>query len=348
MACLVLGRITFKSQNKILFDLGIGYAIVQLEKIYAVRRTGVERFGAFVVLLLPVLALPGCGGLTSMQDSLNKFGSGTTTASTTEIAFLQNVQAFDCTTQFYTAATEWAGGTGQNYDISGTCNPEIITADQLSIRKNILSVVSLYASKIQALASTSGDKTLDTAGQKLAEQLNKAALSGKGITKSDKTIAAGVEGALIQLTNTALDQTRYNDARKAASDMQPYLTTVINALENENTDLAQEVQSRRGLLELSLRGIIDTLPKGDPEVRFDAVVNARQLLITSNPFGQETISSAQGPPIPDATALNSALDAVLSANLAISTASKGGIAAAVTDLVSRAQAAEADEAAIAK
>jgi hypothetical protein len=123
---------------------------------------------------------------------------------------------------------------------------------------------------------------------------------------------------------------------------------VINALENENTDLAQEVQSRRGLLELSLRGIIDTLPKGDPEVRFDAVVNARQLLITSNPFGQETISSAQGPPIPDATALNSALDAVLSANLAISTASKGGIAAAVTDLVSRAQAAEADEAAIAK
>lgn len=294
------------------------------------------------------LSISACTGLTQMQDSLNKFGTGAASVSTTEMTFFNNVQALDCSVQFYAAAADWAIGASSRYDITGACNPGLITNTQLEIRQHMLDAITAYAGKMRALASDAGDQTLDTNGRNLATNLNTLATRPGGITKADATIAAGVEGALIQLANMALDEKRYNDAKKAATDMQPYLETVVKEFKTENTDFASGIDSKRGKLELTLRKVVDTVPSEDKARRFVAVVGARNIARSANPFGQETLASTTGIPTPDASKLNTALDGVLNANKAISTAGKGGIAAAVTDLVSRAQAAQADQAAITK
>jgi hypothetical protein len=303
----------------------------------------------YYFVIVPVaLLVAGCSGLTQMQDSLNKFGSGATSVSTTEMAFLNNVQTFDCTVQFYSNASDWAVGAAANYDLTGACKPQIITTNQIAIRQHMLDALTAYAGKIQALASTAGDQTLDTAGQKLATQINTLATSPGGITKSDATIAADVEAALIQLANMALDQARYDDAKKAASAMQPYLQSVVTELEKENTNYATAIEGAQGKLELSLRKVVDTAPASNPTSRFESVVAARGIVRSANPFGVEVLAPATGIPTPNPAAMNSALDSVVTANGAIANASDGGISAAVTDLVSRAQAAQADVNAITK
>jgi hypothetical protein len=306
--------------------------------------------GAFRRLTIPAVSLTisACAGLTQMQDSLNKFGSGATSVSSTEMTFFNKVQALDCSVQFYSSAADWALGAAQSYDISGLCKPQLLSNDQLAIRQHILDGITVYAGKIQALASTAGDKTLDTNGQKLASQLNNLATKPGGITKADGTIAAGVEAALIQLANMALDQTRYKDAKRAATDMAPYLETVVDELKTENSDFGSGIDSKRGKLELALRKVVDTVPTNTQALRFSALIDARQVVRSTNPFGQEALNSATGIPTPDTNKLNAALDGIVSANKAIATAGEGGIAASVTDLVTRAQAAQADEVAITK
>lgn len=294
------------------------------------------------------LQLSACAGLTQMQDSLNKFGAGATSVSTTEMTFFNNVQSLDCSVQFYGQATDWAIGKTGNYDISGACTPAIITTDQLAIRQHILDAITAYAGKMQALACATGDQTLDANGRSVANQINTLATRPGGITKADATIASGVEAALIQLANMALDEARFKDAKKAASAMEPSLEVVINELKTENTAFAASIVSQRGKLELTLRKVVDSVPPSDQALRLSAVIDARNIMRSANPFGQEALSTASGIPTPDASKLNSALDGVLSANQAIASASKGGIVAAATDLVSRAQAAQTDETAITK
>ena len=294
------------------------------------------------------LMTSACAGLTQMQDSLTEFGAGATSVSTTEMTFFNNVQALDCSVQFYRYSADWAMGAAAGYDLTGTCAPQVITSPQLAIRQHILDAITIYAGKMQALASTAGDKTLDTNGLNLANQLNTLASKPGGITKADASIAADVEGALIQLTNMALDQTRYKDAKTAASTMQQYLEAVVRELQSENNAFAASIDSKRGQLELTLRNIVNSVPANDKALRFATVVGSRNILRSANPFGQETLSSVSGIPTPDASKLNSALDGIVNANKAIGATNEGGIAAAVTDLISRAQAAQADEAAITK
>ena len=77
---------------------------------------------------------------------------------------------------------------------------------------------------------------------------------------------------------------------------------------------------------------------------------------TANPFGAAPQPSAGAPPAldsntnPDSIAQqqNKALDGLVTANAALATAGTGGIVAAVNDLVARAQAAQAMQAALAK
>lgn len=295
---------------------------------------------------LACMALCACTGLTQMQDSLNKFGAGATSVSATEMTFFKNVQSVDCSVQYYDKTVSWAVGAGDNYDLTGRCTPELLRNEQLVIRHHMLDAVTAYAAKMQALASAGGDKTLDSNAQALAVNLNKLATQAGGITKGDAGIAAGVEAALIQLATMALDEKRYKEARAAAIAMEPYLETIVVELKTENLDFANSIDSKRGALELELRQVVDRATT--PTSKFGAVVNARNILRSSNPFGQEAISQASNIPAPDPTTLNSALDGLLSANKEIAHGSKGSIAAAVTDLVTRAQAAQADEAAIAK
>lgn len=296
---------------------------------------------------LACLTLSACAGLSQMQDSLNKFGDGATSVSTTEMTFFKNVQSVDCTVQFYDTTVSWAvDPRSRNYDLSGRCKPQLLTNEQLAIRQHMLDAVTAYAAKIQALASTTGDRALDSNGQALAENLNKLAVRPGGITKGDAGIADGVEAALIQLATMALDEKRYKEAKSAANAMEPYLGIVVQELKTENLDFADSISSKRGRLELDLRQVVNRAMT--PTSRFAAVVGARNVLRSSNPFGQEALSQTSGIPAPDPSALNSALDGLLSANKEIAHGSKGSIAAAVTDLVTRAKAAQADETAIAR
>jgi len=152
-----------------------------------------------------------------------------------------------------------------------------------------------------------------------------------------------VEKALVQLANMALDETRYKEAKKAATQMEPNVEIVVQELKNENRLFASGIDSKRGKLELELRKVVDSVPVSDKARRFSAVVDARNIARSANPFGQEALSSANGVPTSDPSKLNTALDGLLAANRAIASAGKGGIAAAVTDLVTRAQAAQADQ-----
>lgn len=72
-------------------------------------------------LLAACLAMSACTGLTQMQDSLNKFGEGATSVSSTEMTFFNNVQSLDCSVQFYSASADWAVGAAGTYDLSGHC-----------------------------------------------------------------------------------------------------------------------------------------------------------------------------------------------------------------------------------
>jgi hypothetical protein len=293
------------------------------------------------------VSLSACSGLTQMQDSLSKFDQGTHAVASAQESFFGNVQAFDCTTQFYAQTQSWAVGASTDFDLTGSCTPTLISNNQIAIRKNLLDAISLYADKLQALASSAEDKTLDGNAQSLASKLNNLA-SSHGLIAADASIGSDVEAGIIAISEMALDQRRFNDAKSAAKEMAPNLSAIVKQLKSENISFVSAVQSKRGLLEIKLRSVISTIPANNPSERFASVISARHLYMSANPFGAESLTSASAQPTPDASALNNALDGLVKANDAIATAGQGAIANEVSDLVSRAQAARVDQAAIAK
>jgi hypothetical protein len=242
---------------------------------------------------------------------------------------------------------DWSINNNGNYDLTGTCTPTAITNDQIAARQHLLDSITLYADKLQALASSASDKTLSTNAQSLATQVNGIAKS-HGLSKADVSIGTDVEAAVVSIAEMALDQRRYKDAKKAASEMQPYLVKVTGALKAENNIYVDVAKGQQGNIEAALRHIIATVPIGDSERRFESVLYGRQLYESSDAFGTETLATPGGPPAPDASKLNAALDSIVTANEAIAKSGPGSVTAEVSDLVARAQAAQATQAAIAK
>ncbi len=275
-----------------------------------------------------LLCASGCASVSQIQPIATQFKDGAHSVATTEESFFQDVRAADCNSQFYVASLNYAVGKGPPPGVSSRCTPALLNDTELGIRKALLDAITVYADKIQALAA--GTNTdLDTEAKTLAGDLNKQ------FSKPEKSIAAGVESAIIELANIALDEQRFSDIKSAASSASPSLTKAVDALKDENTAFSAGIDSKIGRIEITLNTILHS--ERGPKAFFDAAT-ARTILASANPFsGSAAQGAAQESADAMALKLNAALDALLKANTALATAAGPGTVAAVNDLVARAK-----------
>lgn len=299
-------------------------------------RTGYRALAGLALLA----GLVGCSGLTQVQDTLSRFDEGAHAAAVAQMSFFRAARTAECDAQFYGAAYDYAVGNAPAIDMRGTCTPQRLTDAQLAIRQDLMNAITLYADQLQALATTDDNKKLDSNAQALAGKINGLAKSG-GLR--DASIAGGVEAAVIGLTGMALDNTRFNDIRGAATAEQDNLATVLATLKRENVTMAAGIDSSLGTIRAEIATVLaKTKERAGPSVFFD-VARARGLLQRANPFGvSASAGMTDSGPAPDSVAarLNATLESLTVANHAIATAGTGGIVAAVNDLVARAREAQ--------
>jgi hypothetical protein len=167
-------------------------------------------------------------------------------------------------------------------------------------------------------------------------------------------VAAGVEAAIITIANMKLDKMRVTQIKKSAADMQKDLEIIVAALKAENTNFAVDIVRKMGGIDLELRMMVLEAQKQRGPMSFFDVVEARRIMQSVNPFSLTSFTSTKGTADPKSDAqnvalrLNETLDAVLNANKAIAYAGTGGIIVAANDLIARAQAAQAINAALSK
>jgi hypothetical protein len=320
--------------------------------------------------LLPVIfCLFGCSGLTQVQDSVTKFDQGAHSVSTTQMAFLKSAQLADCDFQFYQAALDFnvdpAPIPAKSLSISGVCSPVVVQNQDLVTRQKLMDAITLYADQIQAVAATGSDKTLSTNSQTAAADLNNLAKNHGILSTAGLPIASDVEAAVIGLTGMVLSAKQLSDIKASANAQSSNLKSVVGFLKNENAQIATNMAAKAASLanilnttlsEMKENGMLVTDPNSkkivrgnDPRLLLDAIAT-RRMLMDTDPAG--TTVTISGTPVQDpvsaAEQLNSALDSLVSANDAIANAGTGGIVAAVSDLVARAQAAQAMQAALNK
>jgi len=297
------------------------------------------------VLILTTGFLTSCSGLSQIQTPINQFDQGAHSVATNEMTFLKAVETADCNSQFYASAHDWAVGKGANFDITGTCNPTILTDQQIQIRQQLMDALTLYADKMLALSSSDENKTLDSNSQQLATNLN-AFAKQQGF--SNLSAATDIEAAVIGIAEMALDQKRFADIQTAAKSMASSLKLIIDTLKTENTNFALGVSSKLDQTEINFRDILMNTHKQRGAMSFFDVVEARQVMQSINPLGSSPLATPPSSqtaydPSHVADQLNSSLDAIVKANQAIADGSTSGIIAAVNDLVTRAKAAQTDQ-----
>lgn len=284
-------------------------------------------------------AVSACSGLTQMQDTVGRFDQGAHAVAYSEMAFLRQVQAVDCAHVFYSSALSWSAKATDALDLSGRCEPTIITNDQLAARQRLVDTITLYADKIQALATNDSNKTLDRNAQGLAGKIN-AIVRDKGLSKA-MPVAQDVEAAMVAIAEMALDQRRFKDVRGAARDMQPALAKVVEALQSENSLFAQGMAGKIEQLEIQLHIALSKSREFDGARSFLDVIAARDIFRQANALGLSpgmgVAKDGKVDPLNAAVQLNGALDAILNANDALANAGTGGVIAAVNDLVARAK-----------
>jgi hypothetical protein len=309
-----------------------------------------------LVTLYAVIALTsGCvNGLTQMQDSLSKFDEGAHSIATSQMAYFNGVHTVECERQFYVAASTYSMAKKADYksipiNLRVKCEEDKLSlkSTQIKIRQKLLDAITLYADQLQALASAGADdnKNLDANLQTIATTLNTEA-SKHNLSKTDASIATGVEAAIVGLTNIVMDKVRASEIKKAAESEQDNLVTVVNALKTENTDTAYVADCDIDNIQTHLTEVLSDIRDKQGSAVFFDVVKARSYLQTVNPCGSKGLDSSDS--LTASKQLNAALDSLLAANNAIATTGTGGIVAVVNDLVARAKAAEAIQAALSK
>jgi len=331
--------------------------------------TDMSTLRQFPTTIVICTCFAGCSGLTQIQDTVTKFDQGAHTLSTTQIAFAKSAQTADCNFQFYENVWNYSKAADPAPPIplalTGPCVPEVMTNDNIAVRQNLLNAITLYADQIQAVASADSDKTLSAKSQDAAGKLNSLAKSHGLIETNGMPVAAAVEAAVIGITNMILSAKQLSDIKSSAKAQSANLRTIADHLQLENMQIAKNMAAKAGsvanMFETTIAlvkqdGIL--ISKGqsaparanNPQVYLLAV-SARQMLLNTPPLGvgmSATGSLVQQDSVTVASQLNSALESLVSANDAISNASTGGLIAEVADLVARAQAAQAMQAALAK
>ena len=290
------------------------------------------------ICTVSLLLLAGCAGLSQMQDSISHLDQAAHTASTAEAAFLTSVQSADCDSQFFTGAYRYSVGKADNFELANYCAPKVITDEEISLRNQMMTALTLYADTMLALATGGDNKQLGTNVETLAANLKTAASDGSiRLPKAGASIVAGVEAAFTAIAQMALDQKKYKSVTDAAAAMQAHVEAIVEALLKENYGLAQSVVASHIVLEGELRAEVAEAPA--TTAKFEAILHAREVLANSTGATTRQIATKDWNQMDLSRTINNVLPGLGAANNAIAKGAPGGIYAAAHDLYARSQAA---------
>jgi hypothetical protein len=283
-----------------------------------------------------IICMSGCAGLTQMQDTAAKFDQGVHTASTAELSLFNQVQAAECSRNFYTQGFDFATAlpdkkTGEYPVLASTldlrtsaCVHQELTDAQLAIRQKLMETITLYADAIQTLTNGTADTNLSNNAKTLAGDIKTLGTQQK-FTSVEAAGAAALNTAVITIATMIIDHSSYKHVKEAASAMQVPLSTVVNELKAENTNDAIGLSSKSDSLINEMRtGLSAARDKLGPASFLD-VVSTRVTL--------QSLTIAP----PNVAQLNETLDAVVKANDALARSTNGGAIPEISDLISRAQ-----------
>lgn len=280
------------------------------------------------------VVVSACAGLTQMQDAAAKFDQGVHTASAAEMNLFTQVQAAECSRNFYVQGFNFATAardprTGKYPDLpldlrSNTCAHQELTDAQLAIRQQLMQTITLYADAIQSLTNGNSDTNLNDDAKTLAGKIKDLGKQQK-FTSTETEVGAALNTAVVTIATMIIDHSSYKDVKAAATAMQTPLSKVVKALKDENSADAIGLASKADGLANEMRTGLSGARDNSGAASFLALVSTRI-----------TLESLIVTP-PNVAQLNATLDAVVKANDALARSINGGAIPEIADLISRAQ-----------
>ena len=281
------------------------------------------------------VAASACSGLTQMQDTAAKFDQGVHTVSAAEMNLFTQVQAAECSRNFYVRGFDFATAprdktTGQFPELppldlrSNTCVHQELTDAQLALRQKLMQAITLYADAIQTLTNGSSDTNLNDDAKTVAGKIKDLGAQ-QTFTSREAGAGAALNAALVTIATMIIDHTSYKDVKAAANAMHTPLSKVVKALKDENSADAIGLASKADGLANEMRSSLAAARDNAGAASFLDVVSTRMAL--------ESLIVTP----PNVAQLNATLDAVLKANDALAHSTNGGAMPEIVDLISRAQ-----------
>ena len=274
--------------------------------------------------------------LTQEQNTANQFATGAHAVGTAEMTFLHQVQFTECLTDFYTTAFAFATAekdphtqeySSVPFDLLPSCQPKELTTKELQTRQTLMTALASYGDSVQALMSSGTDQTLDTNSEATAKGLQSLAKQ-EGITSISTSNVAGFNAAVVSITQLIVDHHEYGNVKEAASKAEPSLEVIVNTLKLENATDALGIQSKLNGIKNELHAAVLASREHKGAASLIDIADAH------NSLGSFAVTS-------DATQLNTALDALVSANKALANGDMASASQEVSNLVSESQKAAA-------
>jgi len=288
-----------------------------------------------LIAAITSFSFSACAGLTQMQDTAAKFDQGVHTVSTAEMNLFTQVQAAECSRNFYVQGFDFAtvprDKTTGKYperpplDLrSNTCVHLELTDEQLALRQKLMQTITLYADAIQTLTNGTSDTNLSDEAKTVAGKIKDLGTQQK-FTSTEVGVGAVLNAALVTIATMVIDHSSYKDVKSAATAMQTPITNVVKALKAENSADAIGLASKADGLANEMRTSLSAARDNTGAASFLDVVSTRMaldsLIVTP----------------PNVAQLNATLDAVVKANDALAHSTNGGAIPEIADLISRAQ-----------
>ena len=309
--------------------------------------------GLFFSRVVPLFLggmLGGCAGLTQMQNSLTQLDSSAHQIATGQKNFWAAAHSLECESAFYRdVGTPFVLSQRMSLDLRPHCSAKDVSLNsaQLERRSALLDAVTLYTDKLQAIGSSDSNKSLEDGAKDAATKLND--LAGKqGLSSANLGIAKDVEASVLAVTNMVLDKKKFDTIKSAAQEQQPHLDLLVSTLKLENIAVATTVDANIGEIRTHLQTALFAIRDKQGAAVLIDLLSVKDYLGSLSPLGtapkvDDSVRNQDPNSNPSLAVkqLNAALDSLAAANRALATAGAGGVQAAVSDLVARAQAIKA-------